>query len=56
MTLSSRDGSVVVSGTLLTFDGELYRIASEFGELTLDIDLVRTVKKDEVIHVITTDA
>ena len=36
VTLTSRDGTVEVSGTLLSYDGELYRVASEFGVLTLD--------------------
>ncbi len=36
VTLLSRDGAVEISGTLLGFDGEFYRIDSEFGELTLD--------------------
>ncbi|MBV2359641.1 substrate-binding domain-containing protein [Thalassococcus sp. CAU 1522] len=36
VTLRSRDGAIEVSGTLLGFDGEFYRIRSQFGELTLD--------------------
>lgn len=36
VTLTSRDGTVEVSGTLLTFDGELYRVDTEYGVLTLD--------------------
>jgi len=36
VTLSSRDGSVELSGTLLTFDGEFYRIDTIYGPLTLD--------------------
>ncbi|MEL7117194.1 MAG: substrate-binding domain-containing protein, partial [Pseudomonadota bacterium] len=36
VTLTSRDGTVSVSGTLLTFDGELYRLETEYGVLTLD--------------------
>ena len=36
VTLTSRDGGVQLSGQLLTYDGEFYRIATEFGELTLD--------------------
>lgn len=34
--LQSRDGGISVSGTLLSYDGEFYRIQSEFGDLTLD--------------------
>lgn len=36
VTLTSRDGGVQLSGQLLTYDGEFYRIDTEFGELTLD--------------------
>ncbi|KIN65692.1 OmpA domain protein [Sulfitobacter noctilucae] len=36
VTLTSRDGKVELSGTLLGFDGEFYRVATEFGELTVD--------------------
>lgn len=36
VTLISRDGSVEISGTLLGFDGEFYRLQSEYGELTVD--------------------
>lgn len=36
VTLTSRDGKVSVSGRLLTYDGEFFRIDSEFGALTLD--------------------
>ncbi len=36
VTLTSRDGSVEITGTLLGYDGEFYRVASEFGELTVD--------------------
>ncbi|MEW9920579.1 substrate-binding domain-containing protein [Marimonas sp. MJW-29] len=36
VTLSSRDGKVELSGTLLGFDGEFYRVQTEFGELTVD--------------------
>ena len=36
VTLSSRDGGIEVSGTLIGFDGEFYRIRSEYGDLTLD--------------------
>jgi len=36
VTLLSRDGSVEISGTLLGFDGEFYRVSTEYGELTVD--------------------
>jgi len=36
VTLSSRDGSIEVSGALIGYDGEFYRIRSEYGDLTLD--------------------
>ena len=36
VTLTSRDGKVALSGTLLGFDGEFYRIDTDYGELTLD--------------------
>ncbi|PSL18009.1 phosphate ABC transporter substrate-binding/OmpA family protein [Shimia abyssi] len=36
VTLTSRDGSVEISGTLLGFDGELYRVETIYGELTVD--------------------
>jgi len=36
VTLTSRDGAIEVSGTLLGFDGEFYRVATEYGELTVD--------------------
>ncbi|MEX0366919.1 MAG: substrate-binding domain-containing protein [Ruegeria sp.] len=36
ITLSSRDGKVEISGTLLGFDGEFYRVDTKFGELTVD--------------------
>lgn len=36
VTLTSRDGEVSVTGTLLSFDGELYRVDTEYGILTLD--------------------
>ncbi|SFP97941.1 phosphate transport system substrate-binding protein [Roseivivax halotolerans] len=36
VTLRSYDGGVSLSGTLLGFDGEFYRIDSEYGELTVD--------------------
>ena len=34
--LASRDGKVELAGTLLGFDGEFYRLRTEFGELTVD--------------------
>lgn len=36
VTLTSRDGAVEVSGTLLSFDGEFYRVETRYGQLTLD--------------------
>lgn len=36
VTLLSRDGSVEISGTLLSYDGEFYRVDSDYGVLTLD--------------------
>ena len=36
VTLRSPDGAVEISGTLLGFDGEFYRVDTQFGELTVD--------------------
>ncbi|MDC0659324.1 phosphate ABC transporter substrate-binding/OmpA family protein [Leisingera sp. SS27] len=36
VTLSSPDGAVEITGTLLGFDGEFYRVQTQFGELTVD--------------------
>jgi phosphate transport system substrate-binding protein len=36
VTLSSRDGSIEIAGTLLSFDGEFYRVETAFGALTVD--------------------
>ncbi|MGJ8615768.1 MAG: substrate-binding domain-containing protein [Sulfitobacter sp.] len=36
ITLTSRDGKVELSGTLLGFDGEFYRLSTDYGELTVD--------------------
>ncbi len=36
VTLKSRDGSISINGTLLGFDGELYRLQTRFGEMTVD--------------------
>ncbi|SHJ84472.1 phosphate ABC transporter substrate-binding protein, PhoT family [Shimia gijangensis] len=36
VTLTSQDGSVEISGTLLGFDGEFYRVQTVYGELTVD--------------------
>lgn len=41
VTLTSPDGAVEISGTLLGFDGEFYRIDTRFGELTVDGSGVR---------------
>lgn len=36
VTLRSRDGTVELTGTLLGFDGEFYRLQTQYGELTVD--------------------
>ncbi|MEP4196328.1 MAG: substrate-binding domain-containing protein [Aliishimia sp.] len=36
VTLMSRDGGVEISGNLLGYDGEFYRVDTEYGELTVD--------------------
>ena len=36
MTLTSRDGDVEITGDLLGFDGEFYRVDTIYGELTVD--------------------
>lgn len=36
VTLKSHSGQVEISGTLLGFDGEFYRVQTEYGELTVD--------------------
>ncbi|WP_299281574.1 phosphate ABC transporter substrate-binding/OmpA family protein [uncultured Tateyamaria sp.] len=36
VTLTSPDGEVEISGTLLGFDGEFYRVETIYGELTVD--------------------
>lgn len=36
VTLTSRDGDVEISGNLLGFDGEFYRVDTIYGELTID--------------------
>ncbi|MGH1576057.1 phosphate ABC transporter substrate-binding/OmpA family protein [Planktotalea sp.] len=36
VTLTSPDGTVEVSGTLLGFDGDFYRLQTIYGELTID--------------------
>ena len=36
VTLRSRDGAIELSGTLLGFDGEFYRLQTQFGEMTVD--------------------
>ena len=41
VTLTSPDGQVELSGTLLGFDGEFYRIETVYGELTVDGSGVR---------------
>lgn len=41
VTLISPDGGVEISGDLLGFDGEFYRVETEYGELTVDGSGVR---------------
>ncbi len=36
VTLTSRDGAIEISGTLLGYDGEFYRVESPYGILTVD--------------------
>ncbi len=36
VTIRSRDGAIELSGTLLGFDGDFYRLQTDYGELTLD--------------------
>lgn len=36
VTLTSKDGKISIEGTLLTFDGEFYRIKSVYGAMTLE--------------------
>lgn len=36
VTLTSPDGAVEITGNLLGFDGEFYRVDTQFGELTVD--------------------
>ena len=36
VTLTSRDGSVVITGDLLGYDGEFYRVDTVYGTLTVD--------------------
>ncbi|MEP1329401.1 phosphate ABC transporter substrate-binding/OmpA family protein [Pseudophaeobacter sp.] len=36
VSLSSPDGAVEITGNLLGFDGEFYRVETKFGELTVD--------------------
>ena len=36
ITLTSRDGALSISGTLIGYDGEFFRINSNFGPLTID--------------------
>ncbi len=41
VTLRSRDGAIELSGTLLGFDGDYYRVQTQYGELTVDGSGVR---------------
>ena len=36
VTLTSRDGSIELDGTLLSYDGEFYRVDTDYGVLTLN--------------------
>lgn len=36
VTLTSRDGAITIDGTLLSYDGEFYRVDTIYGALTLD--------------------
>ena len=36
ITLTSRDGQVEITGVFLGFDGEFYRVQTDYGELTVD--------------------
>jgi phosphate transport system substrate-binding protein len=36
ITLTSRDAKVEISGMLMGFDGEFYRVQTEYGEITVD--------------------
>ncbi|KMK65937.1 phosphate ABC transporter substrate-binding/OmpA family protein [Puniceibacterium sp. IMCC21224] len=36
VTLRSPDGAIELTGTLLGFDGDFYRVATQYGELTVD--------------------
>ena len=36
VTLTSQDGTIQLAGTLLSFDGDYYRVDTIYGELTLD--------------------
>lgn len=40
LTLTSRNGALAVAGTLTSYDGEFYRIASSYGPLTIAADSV----------------
>lgn len=40
LTLTLRDGALSVVGTLISYDGEFYRLSSEFGPLTITADSV----------------
>ncbi|MDZ7906156.1 MAG: hypothetical protein U5N55_10580 [Cypionkella sp.] len=40
ITLTSRDGALALAGTLTSYDGEFYRLASDYGPLTIAADSV----------------
>ena len=41
VTLLSQDGAVEISGQILGYDGEFYRVSTDYGELTVDASGVR---------------
>lgn len=43
VSLTSRDGSIRLAGDLLSFDGEFYRVDTEYGVLTVDASAVDCV-------------
>ena len=51
VTLTSRDGGIELSGTLLGFDGEFYRLETDYGELT-GLHRSRVLALDAVVPVV----
>lgn len=41
ISLTTRDRAITVSGTLLSYDGEIYRVRTEFGDISVDGQSVR---------------